>query len=284
MNGQWVVTIVVVLVFGIAALPAIGHQRFRARVTSEVSTLFSSSEASAGPEQVRARWDALPEPVRQYLGYAIPPDSPAIRTARLKHDGFLRTAPDSRWFRVSGEEYFTVAKPGFVWRATAWPAPPLWFEARDRLWSGRGEMLVKMYSILTIVQASGAEIDQGSKLRWLAESVWFPYGFVGNEIRWDPINAITARMTLRQDGLPVSAVVEVDEEGKITNIRADRYRDVGGGKAVLTPWFGRCADYRSFNGFLVPSSVEVGWILPEGEFTAVRFRVTALEYNVVDRF
>lgn len=272
------------LVLGLSAVVAlVGRQRFRSRVAAEVHTLFSDNLVTIGPEQLSARWNALPEPVRRYFRYSIPAGAPAIRSVRLKHDGFLRTAPHSSWYRVDGEEYFTVGRPGFVWHATAWPAPPLWFEARDRLLSERGEMLVKLYSTFTLVQASGAEIDQGATLRWLAESVWFPYGFVGDEIRWEPLDGRSARMILDRDGLPVTAVVEIDDEGKLTSIRADRYRDVGG-RAVLTPWFGRCGDYRSFAGFRVPSSVEVGWMLPEGEFSAIRFRITALQYNIEDPF
>jgi hypothetical protein len=53
---------------------------------------------------------------------------------------------------------------------------------------------------------------------------------------------------------------------------------------VLTPWIGRCGDYREFKGFRVPSSVEAIWLLENGEFSYARFRVTTLEYNLPERF
>lgn len=272
----------------VSGVPAVaflaGRRRFRSRVTADVSTLFSDTGASVGAEQLRARWDALPDPVRRYLRYAILKGAAAIQTVRLKHNGFFRTRPGQRWFPVQGEEYFSVGKPGFVWTATIRPAPFLWIEARDRLLSGRGHMLVRFNSTFTIADASGKEIDQGALLRWLAEAVWFPYGFVGEGIRWEPIDDRSARATLLQGELPVSAVVEFDEEGKLVRIRGDRYRDVGGGRAVLTPWIGRCTDYREFNGFRVPASVEVIWDLADGEFSYARFRVTTLEYNISMRF
>jgi hypothetical protein len=59
---------------------------------------------------------------------------------------------------------------------------------------------------------------------------------------------------------------------------------VGGGKAVLTPWTGRYGDYREIDGFRVPTSVEVAWELEQGAFSYARFRVTALEFNVGERF
>jgi hypothetical protein len=177
-----------------------------------------------------------------------------------------------------------VSKPGFVWNATVRPTPLLWIEARDRPLANRGNMLVKVYSTFTLADASGAEIDQGSKLRWLAEAAWFPYGLVGDQIRWQPIDERSARATLLGDGLPVSATFEVGQEGKIVCLRADRYRDIGGGKAVLTPWIGQYADYRDFNGLRAPSFVEVLWKLPDGDFSYVRFRVTRVEYYVSKRF
>lgn len=270
---------------GAAALAArVGRQRFQSRVTTDVKALFSDAAESVGPDQLRARWHGLPDPVRRYLHYAIREDAPAIRTARLTHDGLFRTKPGQRWFRIEGKQYFTVAKPGFVWNARIRPAPFLWIEARDCLVAGRGNMLVKVLSTFPIADAGGAQIDQGSSLRWLAECAWFPYAYVGDQVEWESIDARSARVTLRHDGLPVGAVVEVDDEGKLTALHAERYRDVGGEEAVLTPWTGHYWDYRDFNGFRVPTSVEVTWDLEEGPFSYARFRITALEYNAAHHF
>ena len=63
-------------------------------------------------------------------------------------------------------------------------------------------------------------------------------------------------------------------------IGGERYRDVGGGKRVLTPWVGRCSGYREFGYFRVPAHVEVAWVMDGVEFTYARFDLTAIEYNV----
>lgn len=63
-------------------------------------------------------------------------------------------------------------------------------------------------------------------------------------------------------------------------IRGERYRYVGGGKSELTPWIGRCSEYRKFNGFRVPAHVEVAWIVDGVESPYARFDVTTIEYNV----
>jgi hypothetical protein len=266
----------------IAALaPMAAKRRFGARVDREATSLIEQPAAiQVGPAERRARSAALPDPVRRYLRYAIGDDAPAIRSAHLTHGGTFRTAPTASWFPIDGEQYFTTAIPGFVWHATLRPLPLFWIEARDRVQAGRGHMLVKALSLFTLADATGPRIDQGATLRWLGECAWFPYAFVGEAIRWEPIDHRSARATVVQSGLPVTAVFEFDREGRLAGLKADRYRDRGGGGATLTPFLGRYSDYREYGGFRVPTSVEVSWLLEEGVFTYARFVVSSLEYNV----
>jgi len=177
-----------------------------------------------------------------------------------------------------------VSAPGFVWFATLHLAPFLWIQARDCFVSGRGNMLVKPLSVLAVADASGPEIDQGAALRWLAESLWFPYALVSDAIEWVAIDARSARATLRRDGLATQAVFEIDEEGRIAALRAERYRDVGHGHSVLDAWSGRYRDYVECSGFRVPASVEVTWNLSSRPFSYARFRITTLEYNVAETY
>ena len=41
--------------------------------------------------------------------------------------------------------------------------------ARDMYLEGKGHMLVKVASLFTVVDATGAEMDQGSMMRYLSE-------------------------------------------------------------------------------------------------------------------
>jgi hypothetical protein len=113
-------------------------------------------------------------------------------------------------------------------------------------------MLVKFCSIFTLVNASDMELNQGALLRWLAEVVWFPVGYLGDRIRWKSIDSDSSRATLVHEGLPVTAIVEFDGEGKLVGLRGQRYRTVNG-STVLTPWKGICSDYRECGGTRIPN-------------------------------
>ena len=272
-------TLCIVLAAAVVAV-LVNRYRFRALIAEEVTGLLSGATTAIGPDQVAQRWNGLPAPVRRYLRFAISPAAPAIRTLRLQHTGSIRTAPDSRWLPLEGAEYFAVAQPGFVWHGVANAAPLAWIEVRDRLLAERGSMLVKLESTLTLADAQGAEIDQGAQLRWLAEAMWFPYGLVGDRIRWEPVSDSTARATLLHADRPVSLVFEFDGEGKLLRVEGERSRDLGEGKSELTRWRGECADYREFGGLRVPTSASASWLLKEGPFEYIRIQVTGLEFNV----
>ena len=128
-------------------VPIAGRWRFDWLVDRDTRRLFSSGSAGVGPDQQRARWNTLPDPVRRYLRFAVREGTPETRTARLQHDGLFRTKPSQRWLPIKGEQSFTTAIAGFVWHATVRLLPFVWIEARDCLMGGRGQMLVKLQSV-----------------------------------------------------------------------------------------------------------------------------------------
>ena len=89
---------------------------------SLIETFIPKATSTVGPDQLRARWEALPQPVRRYLRYAINEQAPAIRAAQLdskyrEFGGFrIPTAVDVSWkleggpfsyarFKVTSLEY-----------------------------------------------------------------------------------------------------------------------------------------------------------------------------------
>jgi Family of unknown function (DUF6544) len=268
------------ILIGLALPPLVGRRLGQRRVSREIRRLLSTANKAIGSEHLQSRYPGLPAPVRRYLTSAISADAPAIHSVHLTHGGTFRTAPGSRWWPITGEQFFSIARPGFVWHAFVRLAPLAWIEARDRLMEGRGQMLVQFASLIRLADSRGTELDQGAALRWLGECVWFPYGFVGDDVRWDAIDDHSAHATLRVEDREVQAVFEFDADCAQVTMHADRYRDIGGDRAVLTPFVARCTDFRPTNGFRVPWRVEASWIIDGEPFTYARFEVTSVVYNV----
>jgi hypothetical protein len=111
------------------------------------------------------------------------------------------------------------------------------------------------------------------------EAVWSPAAFVSDALRWEAIDGTSARAHLATSAAPGSAVFEIDDEGKIVRVVAERYRSINGNKSVLTPCVAHCSDYQTFAGFRIPAQVEVAWLLEDGEFPWARFRVKSLDLS-----
>ncbi len=146
---------------------------------------------------------------------------------------------------------------------------------RDRYADGRGHMLIKAAALVDVVDAAGPPIDQGSALRFLAETVWFPSAALAPYLTWAPIDAHRARVTMRDHDLEVSAVFEFDAEGRVTGMLAQRYQG-SGADARLRPWRATSTAWGRFDGVEVPVAGAVSWVEDDGDFTYYRWELTEL--------
>jgi hypothetical protein len=70
-----------------------------------------------------------------------------------------------------------------------------------------------------------------------------------------------------------------DEEGRLTDIVAKRYRTVEG-RYNLERWVTSIIQYGEFEGLKLPVRGKALWKLPAGDYEYVEVTITELEYNV----
>lgn len=92
---------------------------------------------------------------------------------------------------------------------------------------GKGHMLVKVASLFTVVDATGEETDQAAMMRYLSEMIWFPTALLEDNISFEAVDDASARVILTDHGRTATATLCVDEEGRLTDLVAKRYRIVG---------------------------------------------------------
>jgi hypothetical protein len=273
--------VLIVGAFGVVA--SVNRLRFARRVASEATEMLAAS-GKARPLD-RTRLATLPAPVRRYLERALGSRERAVRSVRLRHAGTFRTSLDGKWLPIRGEQYFSADPPGFIWWGRIAMVPGLWVEARDRSVDGIGNMLVRAESTFTLADARGPELDQGALLRLLGEMVWLPTSFLDERyVTWAPLDERRATATLRVGGREVSGVYAFGEDGLPTAFRADRYRDLGGGRSALTPFVGESGDFREEGGVLVPHRMTALWHVGGQALPYARFLVERFESDVAAPF
>lgn len=260
------------------ALAAAGHAHLTQRIDAEVNELSAEAQCPADSPVTTEDLASLPGPVRRWLEAAGVVGQPRACTVRLRQRGELRTQASGPWMAATATQFFTVQPPAFLWQVETGFYGVLPVSGRDRLRHGRGEMEIKAASLLSVVNARGDTIDQGTLLRFLGELVWFPSAALAPYLEWEAIDDRSARATMRQGAASVSATFEFNPSGQFVRLSAHRYLG-GEADAALTPWTVTAHAWARWQGIEVPSRGEVTWELPAGPFTYYRWQIEALAFD-----
>ncbi len=251
---------------------------FDRMVQQEVRTLFASSTGDGKQVVTQSMLEEFPPAVQRWLERSNVVGREEIRTARLKQHGTMRTSPDGSWMPFEAEQHVTVYSPAFIWKARIEAAPLVHIVGRDSYVGGRGNMLIKILSLVTIADSRGPEMDQGALLRYLAEAVWYPTSALNSYIRWESIDSTSARATMSYGGVTASGVFTFDEKGDLLTFEAQRYGEFDGTYSLET-WSIATKGHREFGGVRIPNVSEVTWKLKAGDYTWLRLEITELEYD-----
>lgn len=259
-------------------LPAWGDWRFDRMVRQEVDALLSSAEGAATAPVTPEMLAQLPPCVQNWLTQSGVVGKPPAQTVHLKQKGLMRTKPGGPWMPGEAEQYFSTAQPGFIWTIRLTMPPGLPVAGRDKYAGGKGNMLIKAFSLLPIVDGTGDKIDQGTMLRYLGEMVWFPSAALSPYIQWAEVDAHSARATMEYQGVKASGVFTFDEQGRFLYMNAERYMG-SGDAATLEKWHIPAAEWRVMDGVQMPVKGEVVWKLKEGDFSYYKWEITGVAFN-----
>jgi hypothetical protein len=222
----------------------------------------------------------IPEPVRRYFTFALPPGQRRIERATFEQAGTMRPVQqNAAWKPFRAVERFTLKPPGFVWDASMRLAPFVSLRIHDEYLDGQGATGARLAGLIPIgVARRTPEIASAALVRYLAEAAWVPTALLpADGLRWTAIDEKNARVTLNDRGISASVDVEFNERGEIARVSTMRYasRDHG-----ILPWGGRFTEYVSIHGMMIPMA-EVEWIVPEGPVAVWRGRVLSADYRFV---
>jgi len=263
---------------GLVGLVWISARQFDRTMDAKIGELLASAHSG---ERIVTEQDleSLPNPVRIWLqtsgivGQAMP------STVRLRQVGRIRSGPESSWMSFRADQYYVLEPAAFIWRVYATMGPGLFVRGFDSFVDGLGRMQMKPLALFSVVDASGSALDQGAALRYLQETVWFPYAALLESIRWEPIDECHARAILHTETGTVEGTFQFDEEGHVTAFEADRYRDEDP-EPTLRPWRAVTCDETAIAGMSIPIRGEGIWELPDGPFTYVELELVDLDLDV----
>ena len=278
-NGT-IINIIILLV----SMSALGTNQFNQLVDKEVITLFQNTKTDKALIVGKKNISHLPEIIQRWMKNSNAIGKPTITAVRLKQKGQMKTKPNGKWMHFTANQYFNIETPAFVWTTKVNTIFGDHIVGRDKLVNGEGEILIKLFGVIMIVnKAKNEKINQGAMLRFLAEMCWFPPAALNEYIEWEPINDTSAKVILTSGDKRVSGIYKFDIEGNILAFEAKRY--FGGSKdSKLEKWVINIKDYKVFDGYKIPYKCKVTWKLKEGTFNWLDLEIIDLQYNKINAY
>ncbi len=226
--------------------------------------------------------EGLPEPVQRYFRTTLEEGRPMVTGVRMKHQGLLNMGEKTdRWRPFVSDQRVTTRPPGFDWDARVRMMPGLTVHVHDAYVSGEGILSAALLGLMRVADRRGAgDIAEGELMRFLAEAAWYPTVLLPSQgVRWEAMDARTARATLADEATVVTLVFTFHDFGGIETVKAEARGRTVGTKIVPTPWQGRFWNYQERGGMRVPLEGEVSWVFPEGPKPYWRGRLTEIDYE-----
>lgn len=200
----------------------------------------------------------LPEPARRYFRSTIQPGTPLRTVARLRMVGRFGMGNRENPNYLDFEATQVLALPsGFVWKMRARRGLMRLSGSDSQRWTRFWLM-----GLLPIARFGGdADHTRSAFGRYVAESVfWTPAALLpGPGITWEELGASQARVTVAYGGLAQTVDLTVSADGQPTLVRFQRWSNANPEKQHrLQPFGGYLSEFRTFDGFRLPTHVEAG--------------------------
>jgi len=216
----------------------------------------SLARASEDPPFDPAMLDGLPGPARRYLAAAVAPGARPGRSVRITMTG--RFLLGGEWRPLTATE--RLAADGLVWRAEV-KAGGLPISVYDTLGPDGAALRAWALGLVPVARADGPDVTRSAAGRLAAEMIWLPAALLpGPGVKWEGVDADTARVRLTVAGAPLAVNLRVDPDGRPVAVWMMRWGDPDGdGVFSEAPFGGELSGPRAFGGHTIPTSIRVGW-------------------------
>lgn len=264
----------------LAAIIAFAVWSFNRDVNNKIEDLLAQNPTDKNKILTEDKIGSLPPIVQKWLRNSGVVGKEMIHTVRLKQKGEMKMKHEQdKWYEANAVQYFTVDNPAFIWKVKVDMMPLVYFTGRDIFKNGKGSMIIKILSLINVVNDSDNEkLNQGTLQRYLGEIIWFPTAAVSPYIKWEEVDLLTAKATMTYKGTTGSALFYFNDKGDFVKFSAMRYMGTEE-NSQLKEWIITLNEYAVYSGIKIPVKGEATWKLEGGDFTWYKLEVYDVEYN-----
>jgi len=268
------------LIIILATIIGYSSFNFKDKIKRERITLFENSQLKSQEVVSEKALINLPPIVQKWLINSGMIGKQLVSNVYLVQELQLKLKPEqTSWSNGTAEQYFTIQPPAFNWNINTEMNSILSVVGRDKFEDGKGEMIIKLLSLIPVANAKNDEkVNQATLQRYLAEIVWFPSASLSQYIKWETIDNYSARATMEYKGTKGSGEFHFDKDGDFEKFVAMRYQDSN--DTEPTEWTVTSTKTEEMNGMKIPVECEASWELESGKWTWLKLKITDIQYNV----
>lgn len=259
------VGILIVLVLPLAIF--YGHYRFYNSVEKEVYAMFNTT-GNRETLVTKKDLESLPEKLREYLLKVGVVDKCKDCHVSFKQTGRIKTGQDKKWTDFTAMQNMTADTPNFIWSARSFP-----MFIRDKSVNGRGEVKVSLFGLKDIAKSDGYKTDESALIRCLGELLFYPIGFLSENISWEATKNGSLKATTQVGDTKIEGVFFFNANGLLYRFESKRHMD-----ETLEDFTGIAEDYQMKEGLFIPTKMRAIWNLKEGDFEY--FNCTITDYKI----
>jgi len=174
----------------------------------------------------------------------------------FKQIGRIKTSPLKGWTSFSATQYMTAKHPGFIWSAKAFP-----LFIRDKSINGKGEVKVSLLGLKNVALSEGIKTDISALVRCLGELIFYPIGFLSENISWEEINEHSVKAHVSINNIYAEGTFHFNDDGLIVSFESQRYCG-----EKLEYFTGKAENYKVMKGLCIPTTMKAIWNLEDGDF------------------
>ena len=228
--------------------------------------LFDDLERRATADLLRfddAMLANLPEPAARFFRFAIQPGTElkTVAVIQMRGELSLGTKEQPKYQPMKARQI--LAPPfGFLWQVQLESAAKV--TGSDAYGPSGSWSRFRVFNAIPVGRVSGnADHLRSAFGRMVGEGLfWSPAAFLPaakagwDHIEWKMVDADTATVIVRHNGLEQQATMSVDESGKPLRVVFQRWSNENPDRVYQAqPFGGDLADFKKFGGFTLPTSV-----------------------------
>jgi Family of unknown function (DUF6920) len=253
----------------------------RITIDNKISEMRDSIDFSDESLFTLSSIDHQPELIKNYFQSVLADSIFLPKLITIEQTAQFKTDINSDWRPLKATQYFSTKTPSFLWDSEMKTSKFFWVNAIDSYFNGKGNMLIKFNSSVTVADSWGIELDKSGLFRYISEAVLFPTKLLPSKnLMWSILDSNIAEIKFIDNEISIVAKLFFDSTNRITKIETfDKYRalDDGYEKSLYTIYL---SNYKLFeHSFTIPTYFEVEWDLPNGKFKYGKFNIETIKYE-----